>query len=61
MLSDVTHQLAITQNPQLTFVATVSHICHVIRKLAAVANHEEASQQLWRGVRGELPAVFWVR
>lgn len=31
-----------------------------IRKLSAVSTAEEASQPLWRGVRGELPPSFWV-
>lgn len=44
----------------LTFAATVRHIIQGIRKLSAVATAEEASQPLWRGVRGELPDAFWL-
>lgn len=34
-------------------------MCSAIRKLAAVATPAEASQRLYRGVRGELPRAFW--
>jgi len=44
---------------RLTFAATVGHLCHAIRKIAAVATAEEAQQPLYRGVRGELPSSFW--
>ena len=44
---------------RLTFSATVGHLCHAIRKLAAVATAEEAQRPLFRGVRGELPNSFW--
>lgn len=43
------------QHSGLTFAATVGHICRAIRKLAAVATAKEATQPLWRGVRGVLP------
>lgn len=44
----------------LSFAATVRHIVCAVRKLAAVATPEESSMPLWRGVRGELPPIFWV-
>lgn len=44
----------------LTFAATVGHLVSAIIKLAAVATPEEASQPLYRAVRGELPRGFWV-
>ena len=50
----------VATHPGLTFTATVRHICSGIRKLAAVAEPEEALQSLYRGVRGELPRNFWV-
>jgi hypothetical protein len=50
----------IAQHAQLSFAATVAHICRAIRKLAAVTTPEEAAKPLWRGVRGELPRTFWV-
>eukprot|EP01052_Picozoa_sp_SAG31_P027381 SAG31_NODE_2560_length_5482_cov_7.141373_4_plen_744_part_01 len=46
-------------NPELTFAATVGHICRAIRKLSAVSIAEDTSAPLWRGVRGELPRSFW--
>jgi hypothetical protein len=58
-LSDtLRHRLAC--HPGLTFTATVGHLCRAIRKLAAVATDAEASQPLWRGVRGELPRSFYM-
>ena len=54
------HRLAITRHAELTFSATVAHLCAAIRKLAAVTTREEASRPLYRGVRGDLPRNFWV-
>ena len=54
-----TFRATVSQHPSLTFAATVGHICRAIRKLAAVANDEEANAGLWRGVRGELDKAFW--
>ena len=54
-------KLQLAQHPRITFAATVGHLCHAIRKLSAVATEEEASNRLWRGVRGELPQSFWLR
>ena len=47
------HRKAMANHAGLTFAATVRHICCGIRKLAAVVTPEEATQTLWRGVRGE--------
>jgi hypothetical protein len=54
------HRVHLAQSPSLTFTATVATLCSAIRKLAAVATSEEATQPLWRGVRGELPRSFWL-
>jgi len=50
----------LAQHPALTFACTVGHLCRAIRKLAAVATPDEATEPLWRGVRGELERAFWV-
>jgi hypothetical protein len=50
----------LAQHPDLSFAATVGHICRGIRKLAAVVEASEASQPLFHGVRGELPRSFWL-
>lgn len=55
------YRTAVADHPGLTFAATVGHICHAIRKLAAVVTPEEAEKPLYRGVRGELPNGFWAR
>jgi hypothetical protein len=47
-------------HPGLTFSCTVGHICHAIRKIAAISTPDEASTPLFRGVRGELPQHFWL-
>lgn len=47
------------QNVDLTFSATVGHLCHAIRKICAVATLEETQQPLFRAVRGVLPRGFW--
>ena len=52
-------RMHMVEHPRLTYVATVGHLCSVIRKLAAIATPEEASAPLWRGVRGTLPDSFW--
>ena len=58
-LEDAKHRTALAQHPALTFTSTVLHICSAIRKLAAAVTREEATQSLYRGVRGELPRGFW--
>ena len=55
------HRLAMTRHAELTFAATVRHLCSAIRKLAAVATEEEVKEPLYRGIRGELPRSFWHR
>ena len=50
----------VAQHPDLTFSATVGHICRAIRKLAAVTTPEEAPTKLFRGVRGDLEKAFWI-
>ena len=52
-------RMQVARHPRLTFAATVGHLCHAIRKLAAVATPDEATETLYRGVRGELPLGFW--
>jgi len=47
--------------PDVTYTATVSHLCRAIRKLSAITLPEEAELPLYRFVRGELPDSFWVR
>ena len=54
------HRMRLAQDPASTFAATTWHLCTAIRKLAAVASPAEASQPLFRGIRGELPRAFWV-
>ena len=39
----------------------MGHLCSAIRKLAAVTTPDEATEPLYRGIRGELPRSFWVR
>ena len=51
---------AFVSHPLLSFATATRHLASAIRKLASVATEEEASAPLWRGVRGELPASFWV-
>ena len=55
------HRAAVLRHAELTFSATVSHICSAIRKLAAVNTEEVTRASLYRGVRGELPRGFWVQ
>ena len=50
----------VAQHPEITFAATVGHLCRAIRKIAAVSTPEEACAPLFRGVKGELPRAFWV-
>lgn len=50
----------IVWSPGLTFSATVAHICQAIRKLAAVRTEDEMCAPLYRGLRGELQASFWL-
>jgi len=54
------HRRTLARHPTLSFSATVGHICRAIRKLSAVATPEESEGRLWRAVRGELPAAFWL-
>mmetsp|Transcript_48529 Transcript_48529/g.127834 ORF Transcript_48529/g.127834 Transcript_48529/m.127834 type:complete len:332 (-) Transcript_48529:328-1323(-) len=54
------HRNAIACHANLTFTATVAHLCSAIRKLAAVATPEEGQRVLHRGIRGELPQSFWL-
>ena len=54
------HRVAITRHAELTFSATVAHLCSAIRKLAAIATQEQAAAPLYRAIRGELPRTFWV-
>jgi len=53
------YRAAILRHADLTFCATVTHLCAAIRKLAAVSSPEEQRAPLYRGVRGELPLGFW--
>ena len=57
---DASHRQVLANDPEITFAATVRHICRAIRKLSAVATPEETAKTLWRAVRGELPRTFWV-
>ena len=50
----------VAKSAAFTFAATVKHLCHAIRKLAAISPPEQATLPLYRGVRGELPATFWM-
>jgi hypothetical protein len=52
---------ALAKSTALTFAATVGHICHAIRKLAAITPDTKLGESLYRGVRGELPHTFWVK
>lgn len=49
----------LAQHPELTFTATIRHLCRAIRKLAAHTLPEEATETLYRGCRGELEQDFW--
>ncbi len=60
VLEDARYRAAVAQHADITFAATVQHLCSAIRKLAAVVTPEEAAQPLYRGVRGELPRSFWL-
>ncbi len=60
-LLDEMHRRMFATNPEVTFAATVGHICSAIRKLSAVATPSEAQRPLYRAVRGVLPKSFWVR
>ena len=55
------HRREMARHPGLTFSATVGHLCNAIRKLAAVAKHDDTRTTLWRAVRGELPRSFWTQ
>ena len=50
----------VARDPALTFAATCRHIAAAIRKLAAVATHEELTAPLYRGIRGSLKKGFWI-
>ena len=47
------------RSPDLTYAATVRHLCGAIRKLAAVQLAKGMGHMLWRGTRGVLPPTFW--
>ena len=49
----------LAQHPELTFTATVRHLCCAIRKLSALTLPEDATETLYRGCRGELEQGFW--
>merc|ERR1712039_41118 len=53
------YRKVVNENVELTFSATVCHLCHAIRKLAAVATEQEMKEPLFRAVRGVLPKTFW--
>jgi len=55
------HKQQFATDPQITFAATVGHICRAIRKLSAIATEQETRQTLFRAVRGQLPKSFWLR
>jgi hypothetical protein len=54
------HRVALARHPGLSFAATCRHLSAAVRKLAAVATEEELARPLYRGVRGELRANFWL-
>ncbi len=59
-------RIRLAKSPAFTFAATVTHLCHAIRKLSAITPEEDledpsgSKQKLYRGVRGELPESFWL-
>jgi hypothetical protein len=44
---------------QLSFSSTVGYLVNGLRKLVRV--NDEASETVYRGVRGELPEAFWLK
>ena len=53
------YRAQLARHPRLTFASTVGLLCSAIRKLSAVTTPAEATQPLYRAVRGELPRAFW--
>jgi hypothetical protein len=51
-------RVAVAKSPAFSFSATISNLCHAIRKLAAISPPLQ-NQMLYRGVRGDLPRTFW--
>mmetsp|Transcript_32106 Transcript_32106/g.64045 ORF Transcript_32106/g.64045 Transcript_32106/m.64045 type:complete len:226 (-) Transcript_32106:87-764(-) len=51
----------ISQHVDVTFTATVRHLCCAIRKLGAITPLDEVQSTLYRGVRGQLDPSFWTR
>lgn len=51
-------RVAVAKSPAFSFSATISRLCHAIRKLAAISPPLQ-NQKLYRGVRGDLPRTFW--
>lgn len=49
---------AVARDPNLTFAASVGHICHAIRKLAAISTPAEVEAPLYVAARGALPRSF---
>lgn len=55
------YRTGMAQHPNMTYAATVGHLCRAIRKLSAVVSKQDAERPLYRGVRGVLPNSFWMR
>lgn len=53
------HRAGLARHPQLTFAATIRHLCSAIRKLAAVSSPDELGVPSYRGIKGKLDASFW--
>ena len=45
---------------QTSFGATVGHLTAAIRKIAAASTPDESSRKLYRGLKGQLDARFWI-
>ena len=54
------YRIELARHPGSSFACTVSNIIGAIRKLSDVAIAEDYEKPLYRGVRGELPARFWL-
>ena len=52
---------ALANDVNLTFTATVLHICNGIRKLSAIATKEDLRNPLYRGVRGHVREAEAIR
>jgi hypothetical protein len=46
---------------KLTYAATAGHVCSGLRKLVRVNDDSKIFPPLFRGLKGELPEVFWLR